>query len=102
MTRGQGSDVRTTRAVTQMLAPDLESYATRPAGDVRNVVEVCAGILLACGLDAAALVGHDELKEGSRDPNKECPGRLLDVAALRDMVAATLALSPSVRSDLAW
>lgn len=34
------------------------------------------------------IVGHDQLNGGSKDPDKECPGRLLDIGVVNARVAA--------------
>lgn len=52
------------------------------------LVWVCAALLAQCQHEAPILFGHDELSEATRDPNKECPGRHLDMNALRAEVAA--------------
>ncbi len=54
------------------------------------LVEVCAALLSDLGRGAEAMHGHDELSGGSRDPNKECPGRCLPLADLRRDVAQLL------------
>lgn len=43
--------------------------------------------VLERGQNVQALSGHDELPDGSSDPNKKCPGRFLPMAQLRDDVA---------------
>lgn len=49
------------------------------------LVSLCS--LLAYFLRVYNLVGHTELKNASRDPEKECPGKFLDMDALRTEVA---------------
>ncbi len=68
----------------------------------RALVDACVEVLAACGLAVTALVGHDELKGASRDPNKECPGRHLHMASLRDTVAEALARRPARPTPLVW
>ena len=43
-----------------------------------------AALWLAAGLDSR---GHDELPGGSSDPDKECPGKLLSMAMVREEAA---------------
>jgi hypothetical protein len=62
---------------------------------------VCVALLRHLGCGASALHGHDELTGGSRDPNKECPGRMLPMDALRARVAALLEVELEV-PPFAW
>jgi hypothetical protein len=62
---------------------------------------VCAALLAQLGRDVDALHGHDELQGGSRDPDKECPGRHLSIDALRDAVRG-LSLEPQPWPRFAW
>lgn len=58
------------------------------AAQRRSLVQVCATLLVQLRLDCAAVYGHDELQHGSRDPDKECPGRMLPMAELRREIGA--------------
>ena len=55
----------------------------------RALFALSAYLLRCCNLGVQALRAHDELHEGSYDPDKECPGIFLSVAALRDEIAAS-------------
>lgn len=56
------------------------------------LVEVC--VVLSGWLGGAEVVrGHDELRDGSRDPARECPGRFLDMRKLRADVKEASRLS---------
>jgi len=58
------------------MAPSFKQYM--------SLVDLCVAL---CGyLDLnplRAIKAHDELKGGSSDPGKECPGRLMDISRLR-------------------
>lgn len=51
---------------------------------------VCASLLLQLGATPEHLHGHDELTGASRDPDKECPGRHLNMDVLRGEVKGLL------------
>jgi len=54
-----------------------------------SLIELCRVLCGWLGKDEC-IWGHDELKGGSKDLSKECPGRYLDMGALRrDVEAAT-------------
>lgn len=49
-----------------------------------SLVELLALLVRGLGLDPfRAIKGHDELKSGSSNPSKECPGRMLPMNPLR-------------------
>jgi len=84
--------LRLTDHAPHALAWSVSGIAIAVVGDPRiepltrlqyeSLVKVCA--VLSSWLGGASVVrGHDELKDGSRDPNRECPGRYLDMTALR-------------------
>lgn len=61
----------------------------------QSLVNVCTAAVRAFALDAQAVVGHDELGgSGTRDPDKECPGRHVSMDALREAVHLHLQQSP--------
>ena len=52
----------------------------------RALIDVCRILLADLGGDIAAIVAHDALSGASHDPDKECPGRHLDLQALQQEV----------------
>ncbi len=61
------------------------------ATQLNNLVDLCAALCAAFLWDPyKQIVGHDEVKGASSDPNKECPGKLLAMNPLRDDVATIL------------
>lgn len=55
----------------------------------RRLVQVAYDLLPLCG----ELVGHTELPYASRDPNKRCPGRFLDLHPVRTAAIFKLPMS---------
>ncbi len=72
---------------------DFRARPTTPP-QYAALVLVCASVLAELGLSADGLHGHDELSGGSADPNKECPGRHLPMARLREDVLAAMSGRP--------
>ena len=54
------------------------------------LVDTCVILAGMPGSSSRVIRGHDERKGASRDPRKECPGRLLDLAELRREVELLL------------
>lgn len=77
---------------------DFRSVAPPPA-QLDALVTLCADLCRTLGLEAAAVVGHDEISGGSHDPAKQCPGPGLAIDRLRERVAAA---PPAVALSLAW
>lgn len=65
-----------------------------PAAQRAALVLVCATLLRQLGCTSDAVHGHDELAGGSADPDKECPGRHLPLALLRQDIAQAIAAEP--------
>lgn len=62
------------------------------------LVEFCTMLVGWMGVPVEqCLFGHDELEGATKDPNKECPGKLIDMNELRNEVRLTL-LSQAVYS----
>ena len=66
------------------------------------LVPLLAELLHAIGRTSDDLFGHDELAGGSADPEKECPGRFLGMAALRQEVRAAMRDSVLGRLTFLW
>ena len=66
----------------------IGDFRQRPPTEAQRLaaVRLCADLAQELMLKPEAIVGHDELKEGSSDPDKECPGRYLPLPELRDEV----------------
>lgn len=63
----------------------LGDFRTQPPLPLQRaaLLCICAALVEIFGLTAKDLHGHDELYGASHDANKECPGHLLPLAALR-------------------
>jgi len=67
------------------------------------LVDTCSLVSRVLGTSSDEIHGHDELKGGSSDKNKSCPGRLLDMDQLRYAVRMTMratAESEAIRANL--
>lgn len=51
-----------------------------------SLVELCVAFIPWLG--DGSIFGHTELRDASHDPNKVCPGKLLDLNALREYTSA--------------
>ena len=88
------------RAIGVALVGDFRNRAPS-APQRQTLIWVLAHLVRRLGLPVEAVCGHDALDGGSADPDKECPGRYLPLAPLRQDVAAALALGP-MTLDFAW
>lgn len=71
-----------TPAVGIAVIGDFREHVPKAAQWV-NLVELSVELLRWLGLSSTGLYGHDELPGGSVDPLKKCPGKHLDMHALR-------------------
>ena len=55
-----------------------------------SLVTICIELCNWMGGGNAMLYGHDELQDASKDKNKKCPGRYLDMNTLRNEVRLSL------------
>lgn len=61
---------------------------------MQSLIDLLTLLSMAIRREPYGIKGHDELKGGSKDPAKQCPGPLLPMAVLREDVMAA-------RSDMA-
>lgn len=82
----------------------LGDFRTRPPtpAQYEALVRVLVGLARELGLAASAVVAHDELSGGSADPDKECPGRALSLAVVREAVAQALGQTQAEPLAFVW
>ncbi len=82
-----------------------------PSGpQMKSLLQTCIQLVMAIGIPTEKLSehlrGHDEIPGASRDPDKECPGRILDMTDLRRRVSQSVsqiqAENTAQQMEFAW
>ncbi|MCK5690153.1 N-acetylmuramoyl-L-alanine amidase [Myxococcota bacterium] len=76
-------------AIGVALVGDFRHEPPEPA-QYNTLISTLAALAAELDLGSAAIVGHDELSGGSKDPEKQCPGAHLSMDEVRTEVARRL------------
>jgi N-acetyl-anhydromuramyl-L-alanine amidase AmpD len=81
----QGAIVANPYSIQIACVGDLTKYPLTTSQQC-SLLDTCVDLCEWIGYDKAQLKGHTEIPGATRDPKKDCPGKMLDMGELRKLV----------------